>query len=158
MQFRWYHWLAIAGGLLGIAAILILGTLFINGTFNVQRMTDVRVGFVGTSIPGHMVASYQYLDDTIDSQVTAETGEMLVMTHELQVEQGTLSLEVQNPQGATIKRIERKAPGEANGQTNIDIPQDGTYRLLVQGKETRGAYDIRWNVGSQASPTRKTQR
>jgi methionine-rich copper-binding protein CopC len=158
MQFRWYHWLAIAGGLLGIAAILILGTLFINGTFNVQRMTDVRVGFVGTSIPGHMVASYQYLDDTIDSQVTAETGEMLVMTHELQVEQGTLSLEVQNPQGATIKRIERKAPGEANGQTNIDIPQDGTYRLLVQGKETRGAYDIRWNVVSQASPTRKTQK
>lgn len=156
MRFRWYHWLAIAGGLLGVATIVVLVALLAMGTFNFQRIADVRVGFVGTSMPGHMIASYQYLDDTIDSQVTAQMGEMLVMTHELQVEQGTLSLEVQNPQGATIKRIERKAPGEANGQTNIDIPQDGTYRLLVQGDETRGAYDIRWNVVSQASPTRKT--
>ena len=136
MRLRVYHGVVLLLGLvvLGIASLTVWDAL------NYRRM-----GFVGTNIPGHMAASYQYLDDTLDAGLTVAEDEMIVLEYELQTEAGQLLLEIQAPDGTALMRME----GNEAGRAEIEVPQAGTYRLVVHGDETRGAYDIHWEVVPQ---------
>jgi hypothetical protein len=136
MRLRWYH------GLVLLLGLLVLGgaVLFVRDAMNFQRL-----GFAGVNVPGHMSASYQYLDDTLDSQIMVEEGETIVLEYELHSEEGELLLDILDPQGAQLMRLE----GNEAGRAEIEAPFDGTYRLVVRGEETRGEYDIRWDVEPQ---------
>jgi|GEM_PF-2165306 len=133
MRLRAYH---------GVILLLGLVVLGIAGLTVWDALNYHRIGFAGTNIPGHMAASYQYLDDTVDSGLTVAADEMIVLEYELQTEEGQLLLEIQAPDGTTLMRME----GNEAGRAEVEVPQAGTYRLVVQGDETRGAYDIHWEV------------
>jgi hypothetical protein len=134
MQLRWYHGLA----------LLLLGLLVLGGAalIAIDAFTFQRVGFAGTNIPGHMAANYHYLDDTVDSSITAGEGETIVLDYELHTEEGQLRLSIRDPQGERLMRME----GNEAGRAESEAPFDGTYRLIIHGEETRGGYDLRWHV------------
>jgi hypothetical protein len=136
MRVRWQYGLALLLGL------LVLGSAAL---FVIDAMNFQRVGFAGVNIPGHMAASYQYLDDTVDSHITVEEGSTIVLEYELRSEEGSLLLDILDPQGEQLMRLE----GNEAGRAEIEAPFDGTYRLVVHGEETRGEYDVRWDVEPQ---------
>jgi hypothetical protein len=138
MRLRWYYGLALLLGLLVLGGVVFTV---------IDAMNFQRLGFAGVNIPGHMAASYQYLDDTIDSHITVDEGETLVLEYELRSEEGELLLDIQDPQGEQLMRLE----GNEAGRAEIEAPFTGTYRLVVHGEETRGEYDIRWDVVPQGS-------
>jgi hypothetical protein len=138
MRLRWYYGLALLLGLLVLGGVVFTV---------IDAMNFQRLGFAGVNIPGHMAASYQYLDDTIDSHITVDEGETLVLEYELRSEEGELLLDIQDPQGEQLMRLE----GNEAGRAEIEAPFTGTYRLVVYGEETRGEYDIRWDVVPQGS-------
>jgi hypothetical protein len=70
-----------------------------------------------------------------------------VLEYELRSEEGELLLDIQDPQGEQLMRLE----GNEAGRAEIEAPFTGTYRLVVYGEETRGEYDIRWDVVPQGS-------
>jgi hypothetical protein len=138
MRLRWYYGLALLLGLLVLGGVVFTV---------IDAMNFQRLGFAGINVPGHMAASYQYLDDTIDSHITVDEGETIVLEYELRSEEGELLLDIQDPQGEQLMRLE----GNEAGRAEIEAPFTGTYRLVVHGEETRGEYDIRWNVAPQGS-------
>jgi hypothetical protein len=136
MRLHWYHGL-----------VLLLGLLVLGGAalLTIDAFTYHRVGFAGTNVPGHMAANYHYLDDTIDSSITAGEGETIVLDYELHTEQGHLQLSIRDPQGERLMHLE----GNDVGRAEIEAPFDGTYRLIIHGEETRGGYDLRWYVAPE---------
>jgi len=133
MRLHWYHGLALLMGLLLLGGAALIA---------IDAFTYQRVGFAGTNIPGHMAANYHYLDDTVDSSITAGEGETIVLDYELHTEEGHLRLSIRDPQGERLMRME----GNEAGRAEIEAPFDGTYRLIIHGEETRGGYDLRWHV------------
>lgn len=138
MRLRLYH---IVGLLVGL---LVLGS----ATFiAIDALHYDRIGFAGIHVPGHMEARYRYLDDTIDSQITVDEGDTIVLEYELHTAEGQLVLEILAPNGDRLMRME----GNEEGRAEIEAPFGGTYQMTVQGNETRGSYDLRWHVAPPQS-------
>jgi hypothetical protein len=138
MRVRPYH---IVGLLVGL---LVLGSV----AFTViDALNYQRVGFAGINVPGHMEARYQYLDDTIDSQITVNEGDTIVLDYELHSAEGRLVLDIIDPSGNRLMQME----GNEEGRAEIEAPFEGTYQMIVRGDETRGSYDLRWDVAPPQS-------
>jgi hypothetical protein len=137
MQLRWYHGIALVLSLLVLGGVVVMAK---------DALHYQRVGFAGVNAPGHLAARYQYLDDTIDRQITVDAGEMIVLEYELHTTEGQLVLEIFSPNGERLMHME----GNDAGRAEIDAPFAGTYRLEINGDKTRGAYELHWDVVPQS--------
>jgi hypothetical protein len=138
MRLRWYHIVA------SVVGLFVLGGAILTA---IDALHYDRIGFAGIHVPGHMEARYQYLDDTIESQITVDEGDTIVLEYELHTAEGQLVLEIFNPNGERLMRME----GNEEGRAEIEAPFSGTYQMVVQGDETRGSYNLSWNVAPPQS-------
>jgi hypothetical protein len=103
---------------------------------------SVRLGWVETSSPGHITASYSEFTGTEVRTIQAQAGDTLCLEYEDEVDRGNLRLEVEDPFGQTIwceSLCENCCQSEA-----LPVDEPGCYTILVWGEETAGSFDLAW--------------
>jgi hypothetical protein len=106
------------------------------------RGSSVRLGWVETSSPGHIAASYSEFTGTEVRTIQAQVGDTLCLEYEAEVDGGNLRLEVQDPFGQTIWCESLCEDSCQNEVLPVDVP--GCHTILVWGEETAGSFDLTW--------------
>ena len=102
----------------------------------------VRLGWLETSSPGHVEASYAKFTGTETRTVLAQAGKTLYLEYNAEVHAGDLCLEVKDPFGQTIWRAmlcEDCAETKA-----LAVNVDGCYTIFVEGEGAEGSFDLAW--------------
>lgn len=122
--------------LLAVVPLLLAGLLAACG------QAAVRLGWVETSSPDHLAASYIKYSGTETRTVPAQAGETLYLEYDAKVDTGDLRLEVEDPYGKTVWCVSLcEACGEIKA---LPVDQVGCYTISVQGNGTKGEFDIKW--------------
>lgn len=103
---------------------------------------SVRLGWVETSYPGHLGASYAMFSGAETRTVPAQAGETLYLEVDAEVERGNLTIEVDDPFGKPIWCTTLcQDCGEVKA---LPLDQAGCYTISVRGEVAEGGFDLRW--------------
>jgi hypothetical protein len=106
------------------------------------RGSSVRLGWIETSSPGHIAASYSEFTGTEVRTIQAQPGDTLCLEYDAEVDKGSLRLEVEDPFGQIIWCTSLcEDCGESNA---LPVEEGGCYTVLVWGEETAGSFDLSW--------------
>jgi hypothetical protein len=104
--------------------------------------SSVRLGWVETSSPGHIEASYSEFTGTEVRIIQAQAGNTLDLEYDAEVDAGRLQVEVEDPFGEIIWCA---SLCKNCGQTKtLPVYEAGCYTILVQGEATAGGFDLAW--------------
>jgi hypothetical protein len=103
-----------------------------------------KVGWVGINYGGKLKASYQLFDGPQTSTVSLDAGEQVALTYAVEVDSGSLTLTLTDPDREVIWQevFERDGSGEFAFEAGLD----GRYALTTDGQETQGGFDIHWYI------------
>jgi hypothetical protein len=120
-----------------LAAILVMLT----GPLAGCDQSSIRLGWVETSSPGHLKASYGEFTGTETRTVLAQPGETLYLEYDVEVNRGNLRLEVDDPYGQAIWCV---ALCTDCGETKaLPVSKAGCYTISIQGEATEGSFDLK---------------
>jgi hypothetical protein len=123
----------------GFAAALssvILVTLLMSGC------SGLRLGWSASSWRGHSSASYVEFNGVEEKQVRLEDGETMELAYEVEVDDGALTIAVQDPDRRTV--WEATLEEDARDQVEITAETAGRYNVVIWGAETKGSFDVTW--------------
>jgi hypothetical protein len=123
---------------------IILTTLLALTSILLAGCDRVQIGWVETSLPGQFQASYGTFTGTERRRVRMQEGETLTLTYEATVEKGTLAFEVQDPGQETVRSLTLEQ--DDTGTVDLTAEQSGTYRILVQGQDAGGSFELNWET------------
>jgi hypothetical protein len=104
--------------------------------------SSVRLGWVETSLPGHLKATYEEFTGTETSTVSVQSGKTLYLEYDAEVSSGGLHLEIDDPYGETIWCV---FLCENCGETKaLPLSKAGCYTISVRGEAAEGGFDVKW--------------
>jgi len=103
-----------------------------------------KVKWVEMNIGDTFKASYQYFNGREVEFIKLDSGETFILSYDVVVEDGSLTLEWENPDEDLIW----KETFLENDQGTFEFTSetDGRYRLIVVGDETRGEFNFSWEI------------
>jgi len=101
---------------------------------------DGRFLYMSSDRPATMQARFYRFSDEKERKVGLLPGDELMIRWEEMEKAGTLRLEIFDPEGKLIKRIDN-GPAEYR----CIATQKGNYRLLVVGEKARGSFSVSWD-------------
>jgi hypothetical protein len=108
--------------------------------------SSVRIGWRETSGLRHKTARYRSFDGMERSSFRARSGDTIEVDYEVEVEEGTLTLTLTDPDGEAL--WEETFQENAADVLRLSAPRDGRYRLRIKGDSTQGAFDVSWQTGT----------
>jgi len=127
------------------ATLLALALLLMTSLLAGCGSSTVKVGWVGSSGPGHTGCCYTTFDGMERKMFRAEADQTITFDYDVTVEKGALLLKVVAPDGESL--WEETFREDAADTVTLTAPQDGLYTIRVEGQATGGSFDISWSVG-----------
>ena len=128
--------------LLGIIG-LVCGLVSVSLGISCKNLDEnVYVAAVQNNTNTSISASYQYFDGKETREIKVEANQDLVFTYSSKAITGTLSIRVLDGDGNLSTEMEIGVPKVHT----IGINKTGTYKLVIKGVETRGNYDVSWEI------------
>jgi len=134
--------LARGGGALTLIALAVAGVLLVAAVF--LGLVEARVGWSGSTLPNRIHYTYLLFTGSESSLFTVEAGKTLVLSYDVEVEGGSLTIKVRRGVGQTI--WERSFHESSSGSAEIGLEEAGAYFVVVKGEAARGGFDVRWEV------------
>jgi len=107
--------------------------------------SEVRIKCQGTNMPGHMAYRYdRFTGDAETHNVSVKAGQTLVLTYDVVVNAGTLSIQVDGPDNETVWEIALQEG--AQDTVELALEEGGQYCVVVMGKKTGGSFDVSWEL------------
>ena len=123
-------------------ALVVTSTLLIG----CGARSSLRVGWVANDGPTRRRARYTSFSGLERASFRAEAGEMIEIEYEVEVAEGTLTIELLDPEGDRV--VYERFEEHDSDMVAVSAPRSGRYRLRIEGEKTRGRYDVSWEVGS----------
>lgn len=125
--------LTTAVGLALVSGALVLSSCIMNN--------GVRVNWT-SSVSAHRYAA-QYASFSGTSSVPISVSESQVtFDYQATVNRGHLSIQLTDPQGKSVWRTTLTRSG--SGTRTVPISNYGSYSLTLEGQDTGGGFDVRW--------------
>jgi hypothetical protein len=103
-------------------------------------------GCVENVHPGHAKYSFQYFDGPFTRSVSAKNGQTLTLDYSANVDAGNLEMQIDNPAGTVVWQETFNTSANVTNSTQIDIQQNGGYKIIVDGHQASGSFQIDWQV------------
>ena len=102
----------------------------------------------GSSDPGHIHYSYRNFAGLVRQETSLEQGQTLELTYEAEVTKGSVAMEVMDPVGAEVWRINLPEGRQTDGRTvaEVAVPRTGSYQVIVTGLDAGGSFDLAWET------------
>ena len=120
--------------------VVLLGTVLLG----CSATSSLKRGWVETSGLSHTNVRYNYFDGVERMSFRAEKGDKIQLDFDLQVEEGSLAINLEDPDGDQVWSMTYQEDAEESASLNA--PENGRYYLRVEGKATEGGYEIDWDV------------
>jgi hypothetical protein len=125
-------WMVVAVMLLALAVVSCNGSSF----------SGFKQNYSGTNTNREITATYELLDGTQTKDIPVKDKDVINFKYSSTVEEGELSIMVED---ADKEQVTEFASG-TSGEAIIGADKDGDYRLVIRGKNTRGSFNISWEV------------
>jgi hypothetical protein len=103
-------------------------------------------GCVENVRPGHVDYRYNFFNGPFTRNVNANAGQTLTVDYTVTVDEGTLDVRVVNPGGEVVWQKTFDTGANVTSSQQVSIQQSGRYQLVVEGHQTRGSFQIDWQV------------
>lgn len=121
---------------------LIIATLVICTMTIILAGCDLRIGYSSNSSTKKMSASFYYLSGTKEKPIQLEEGDVITFDYELKEKKGKLVATFEDSSGNEVYVFEPNADGEKE----ISIDRDDTYKLVIVGDGAKGSYKFEWEI------------
>jgi len=123
-------------------SLFILASLLLTGCGTYR--SQVRISWAGSSNSGRMAYRYKTFSGVERKNERLEAGDTLIFEYDATVEEGTLTLQVEDPDDAPLWETTLRE----NGQDRVELTaeQAGTYTIVVEGDNTGGKFEVAWEV------------
>ena len=128
---------------LGRTAFLI-SIILLAGLLTACEADRVAVGMRETNLPGQWQATYTTFSGTEVDTFSVDAGQTLVLEYETEVEKGSLTIQVENPDDEVLWDTSFDE-GDAD-TVRVDLEQDGRYAIVLIGEDTGGSWDLEWEI------------
>ncbi|MEA3439452.1 MAG: hypothetical protein U9R58_04140 [Chloroflexota bacterium] len=132
------------------ATLLSLALLLMAGLLIGCNSSNVKIGWRGSSGPGHMgyhyTMKYSYTTFYGVERKTfrAEAGQSITFEYDVAVEKGALVLNVVDPDGKVL--WEETFIEDTIDTATVIAPRNGFHTIGIEGQETGGGFDIAWRI------------
>jgi len=124
--------------LIGLAVVVVLLAAIFSG------FVEARVRWSGSTLPNRIHYTYLLFTGSESTLFTAEAGQTLILSYDVDVEGGSLTIKVRR--GLEQVVWERSFHESSSGSAEIWLEEAGTYFVVVKGEAARGGFDVRWEV------------
>ncbi len=90
--------------------------------------------------PSFMRATFFRFDDTKSRKVGLKPGDQLILSWEEVEEQGSLRLEIRDPDKVVLETLNDSVEDYA-----FTADRKGNYQLFIVGERARGSFSLRWD-------------
>jgi hypothetical protein len=112
-----------------------------------NSLATVEAGMRDSSLPGYLSFDYARFQGMKAAHFQMASGERVTLFYDVKIEHGELAVFLKDPNQLTVWENTFR---EDAAETITFKPQlAGTYHLLIEGKNTRGGFDIQWNVNGE---------
>lgn len=111
-----------------------------------NAQSSIRIGWVRINLgEDRQAARYTTFTGRETVLVDVNSGQTLTLGYATEVGRGALSFEVLNPENEVIWEVSLE---EGRSDTvGLVAEQNGTYKLVIEGQDTGGSFDVSWEVG-----------
>lgn len=109
--------------------------------FNPTIKSGIQIGWIEHSGSNYMSAEYTRFSGNLVKKVKFKEGNVVTFHYESMVNEGNLSIVLLNSDGKTITEFEPSKNDEA-----IEISKSDKYTVKVIGEDTKGSFNINWEV------------
>jgi hypothetical protein len=106
--------------------------------------STLEIGMVETNLPGRWQASYATFTGTKFDTLQAEAGDTLTLEYDVQVDTGTLTLEIRSPRNRLL--WDTSLQDNADDTVNLTLEQAGSYTISIKGDAAGGAFALSWEL------------
>ena len=107
------------------------------------KFGDVRMMF-GSNEDGHISYTFSTFTGFERGSAQAESGQIINFDYQVNVDQGTLNIEWQDPAGVVV--WQKSLLGSDQGNDDIVIESPGEYTIIIQGRDSAGNFDVSWKI------------
>ena len=100
----------------------------------------------GSTRPGHINYSYNTFNGLARDKSQVNIGQTIQVTFSTNVTKGSLSMEVKDPTGGSLWRVNVPEHQTRHGTAQISAHRSGQYQFVVTGLDTGGSFDLSWRV------------
>lgn len=125
-------------------AAFLISIILLAGLLTACEADRVAVGMRETNLPGQWQATYTTFSGTEVDTFSVDAGQTLVLEYETEVEKGSLTIQVENPDDEVLWDTSFDE-GDAD-TVRVDLEQDGRYAIVLIGEDTGGSWDLEWEI------------
>ena len=120
----------------GLMAVVLISTLLLTACSSTQ------VGWVTTNVGNTFEASYRRFDGREVETYQLESGESFSLSYNIDVEEGSLALELIDPEKNPV--WEESFSEDTEDVFEFTPETSGSYQLHVIGDDTQGSFELTW--------------
>jgi len=106
--------------------------------------SSVQVGWVESRQLATWRASYDTFDGIERTAFRAQEGQTISLDYDVTVEKGSLTLRLVAPDGESV--WEKTYSQDGDESITLTAPQQGRYRLCVEGDGAGGSFGLSWRM------------
>ena len=105
---------------------------------------SLRIGWLEAGGPRYKDVQYRSFSGLERASFRAQAGQTIELDYDVAVEAGALGMKLNDPDGETL--WEASFEEDAADVIRVEATQDGRYRLRIEGRSTRGGFEVAWRV------------
>lgn len=130
---------------LGIGLIISCVSLVLGiGLFSGFDRSGLRIGWTEITGLNRKRCTYRYFSGREYQRFRADDGETVTLDYEADVERGSLTIRIEDPDDRQIWVESMDEDDE--GAFEFTAEKSGIYTMIVVGNETRGSFEIEWDL------------
>ena len=105
---------------------------------------EIRIAMIGSSLPGEMSYSFRTFKGYESRSFDAVEGETITLDYQAQVDKGSLTLILEDPNGDIAWQIPLE--DGLDDRAEVKVSQTGKYRIAVSAENAGGSFTVQWEV------------
>jgi hypothetical protein len=125
----------------GALTTVLVGAALLLSSSCVTSVSSIRLGWTSSLSSHEYSATYATWNGNTSVPIAVQE-KQVTFSYRVRIDKGGLSIKVQDPQGKTLWQATLHHTDV--GGSMVSTPTTGSYRLVVEGQNTGGSFDIRW--------------
>ena len=107
-------------------------------------ISQIRIGWVGTQSTDHIACKYERFKGIDKTAIHAQGGQTLSLSFDAEVQEGSLVLRVIDPDEAVL--WDTTLSSDDADTARIPLEREGYYEIAIVGQDTKGNFDVSWEI------------
>jgi archaellum biogenesis ATPase FlaH len=99
-------------------------------------------GYSGSNVGKKIKGSYQFFDGTKIKVINAKEGKTIVINFASEVQEGELTMNILDSSNDLVAELQTNT----TGIKEINSDKNQKYRLVIRGTQTKGSFNVNWEI------------